>query len=161
MVSQRNNPYVLTQEEGDAIWFFGSLALIKAAGTQTGGAFALIEQVCPPGFANPLHMHHAEDEAFYVLEGELTVFIGDQKLQAGPGTYLFGPRDIPHGFRVEGTSPCRLLLLATPAGFEQFVVEMGKPAQELTFPPAEPPDMDTLLRLAAKYNIEILGPLPE
>ncbi len=110
----------------------------SAEATQTGGAFALIEQVCPPGFANPLHMHHAEDEAFYVLEGELTVFIGDQKLQAGPGTYLFGPRDIPHGFRVEGTSPCRLLLLATPAGFEQFVVEMGKPVQELTFPLPSP-----------------------
>ncbi len=158
---KQNEPYVLAKDEGAAIWFFGSLVLLKATGDQTGGTFGFMEQVCPPGFANPYHVHHAEDEAFYVLEGELTVIVGNEKVTAGPGTYVYGPRDIPHGFRVEGNTPCRLLLLATPSGFEQFVMELGEPAKELTFPPAEPPDMEKVMALAAKYNIEILGPLPE
>ncbi|MDQ3222079.1 MAG: hypothetical protein M3Q75_01170 [Gemmatimonadota bacterium] len=72
-----------------------------------------------------------------------------------------GPRDIPHGFRVEGTAPARLLLFATPAGFEQFVVELGEPAADWSSPPSAPPDMATLMAVAAKYRVDILGPLPD
>lgn len=81
---------------------------------------------------------------------------------AGPGGYIFGPRGIPHGFRVEGTVPARILLLTTPGGgFENFILEMSEPASETNVPPAGPPDMDKLMSLAAKYQIDILGPLPE
>ena len=116
-------PYALGKEEGQAIWFLGTLTFVKATKASTGGAYGLIEQVIPAGFSSPYHVHHDEDEAFYVLEGEITFYCGDQRLKGGPGTYVFGPREIPHGFKVEGDHPARLLLLASPGGFEQFVID--------------------------------------
>jgi ketosteroid isomerase-like protein len=108
----------------------------------------------PPGFASPYHTHHLEDEAFYVLEGEMAFVCDGNWTIAGPGTYVFGPRNIPHGFKVLGDAPARMLLLCTPGGFDQFVVEMSEPT------PA-PPDMAKLMAAAAKYSVDILGPLPE
>jgi mannose-6-phosphate isomerase-like protein (cupin superfamily) len=78
-------PYVLTKEEGQAVWFLDALLILKANGEQTGGAFALIDNVGPPG-DSPFHVHHNEDEAFYVLEGEITVYVGGEKIKAEPGT---------------------------------------------------------------------------
>jgi uncharacterized protein (TIGR02246 family) len=114
----------------------------------------------PPGFASPYHTHHLEDEAFYVLEGEMAVVCDGKWLKAGPGTYVFGPREIPHGFKVVGTAPVRMLLLCAPAGFEHFVLDMSEPATDLTSPPT-PPDITKLIATAAKYKIDIHGPLPE
>lgn len=154
-------PYALSRQEGRAVWFLGALSTTKATGEQARGAFGLVEQLIPAGFASPYHVHHAEDESFYVLEGEATFICDGQKLEARPGSYIFGPRGIPHGFRVEGSTPARMLILATPPGFEQFVEEVGEPAKELTLPLQEPPDMEKLMLLAEKHQIEILGPLPE
>ncbi|MEI9979894.1 MAG: ester cyclase [Edaphobacter sp.] len=110
----------------------------------------------PPGFASPYHTHHREDEAFYILEGEMA-FVCDGKWQrGGPGTWVFGPRELPHGFKVVGTTPARMLLLCSPAGFEHFVLELGVPFDDFT-----PPDMAKLMETAAKYHIDIHGPLPE
>jgi quercetin dioxygenase-like cupin family protein len=86
------------------------------------------------GPASPYHVHRAEDETFYVLEGTLEFISGERRLTDGPGSYVFLPRDIPHGFRVIGTSPARFLVLITPAGFEGFVMEMGQPASALRLP---------------------------
>jgi uncharacterized protein (TIGR02246 family) len=134
---------------------------MRSTGDTTNGAFGLIEHLMiPPGFASPYHTHHLEDEAFYVLEGQMAFVCGGKWFKAGPGTYVFGPRAIPHGFMVEGTTPARMLLLCAPAGFEHFVLEMSELATEPTLPPA-PPDMTKLTALAAKYEIDILGPLPE
>jgi hypothetical protein len=76
---------------------------------------------------------------------------------AGPGDFVYGPRDIPHGFRVIGTAPARMLLMCAPAGFERFVRDLSMPLDAV---PA-PPDMAILVAAAAKYGVEILGPLPE
>jgi quercetin dioxygenase-like cupin family protein len=151
--------YALAREEGPAVWFLGCLTFVKALGEQTGGAFALIEQTIPAGFASPYHLHHREDETFYVLDGEVTFISGDRRIKGTAGSYIFLPRNIPHGFRTE--APSRLLILTNPAGFEQFVLDMGEPATVVTTPPSAPPDMDKLMQLAAKYQIDILGPLPE
>jgi quercetin dioxygenase-like cupin family protein len=134
---------------------------VKASRDTTGGAFGLVEQLLPAGFATPYHVHHAEDESFYMIEGEATFIVDGRKLKVEPGTFVYGPREIPHGFRIDGTKPARLLVLATPCGFEQFVTEAGEPAAELTLPPPSAPDMPKLIALAAKYRIDILGPLPE
>lgn len=104
-------------------------------------------------------MHHNEDEIFYIIEGEATFISGDRVIKAAAGSYVFLPCNIAHGFRTD--TPARLLLQTFPAGFEQFVIEMSEPAKELTLPPAGPPDMEKLMKLAAKYGIDILGPLPE
>lgn len=155
------DPYMLGKDEGRALWFLGCLTLVKATGPQTAGRFGLIDQVFPSGFASPYHVHHAEDEGFYILEGEMTFICGGEKLKAGPGAYVFGPRDIPHGFRVDGPGHARILLLATPAGFEQFVMDLSEPAMDRTTPSSALPDMERLVAVAAKYQIEILGPLPD
>jgi mannose-6-phosphate isomerase-like protein (cupin superfamily) len=152
---------LLEKDQGSAVWLLGSLTIVKAAGATTSGAFGLIEQLMPVGFVTPYHVHHAEDEAFYVLEGELQIICDGKKLNVGPGGYFFGPREVPHGFRVVGTAPARSLVLNTPAGFEQFVLEMGDPATELVIPAPAPPDMGKLVALCAKRRIDILGPLPE
>jgi quercetin dioxygenase-like cupin family protein len=110
----------------------------------------------PPGFASPYHMHRLEDEAFYVLEGEMAFVCDGKWMKGGPGAYVFGPREIPHGFKVVGSGPARMLLLCAPAGFERFVLELSVPFNDFT-----PPDMAKLMAVAAKYKIDILGPLPE
>jgi len=136
------------------LYFLGLPTILRATGPTTNGAFGLVENVMPPGFASPYHTHQLEDEAFYVLEGEMAFVCDGQWTQAKAGTFVFGPRNIPHGFKVLGDKPARLLLLCAPGGFEQFVVEMSEPA------PA-PPDMAKLMAVAAKYKIDIHGPLPE
>ena len=146
-------PYTNTLD-APPLYFLGLPTHLRATGPTTNGAFGLVETQMPPGFASPYHTHHLEDEAFYVLEGEMAFVIDGQWTQAKAGTFLFGPRNIPHGFKVVGDKPARLLLLCTPGGFEHFVVEMSEPA------PA-PPDMAKLVAVAAKYQIDIHGPLPE
>ena len=153
-------PYALKREEGQAVWFLGAFLIVKATDEQTGGAFGLIDHVLPVGWASPYHVHRNEEESFFVVEGELTFYVGDERVKAGPGSFVYGPRELPHGFAVEGNAPARMLLLNTPAGFEGFPVEVGEPAKELTLPPAEPPDLERLAKIAATYDIEILGPLP-
>jgi quercetin dioxygenase-like cupin family protein len=152
--------YALSRDEGTAIWFLGTLMTLKATGEQTKGTYGLIEQMLPPGFSPPLHVHHSEDEAFYLLAGEASFTCGDQTLKAKPGSFIFFPRDIPHWFRIEGTEPARLLQFNFPAGLEHFFLEVGEPALELTLPSAEPPDLEKLVSTAAKYHLEILGPPP-
>ena len=156
-------PYALSPGEGKSIWFLGTLTTVKAAGEHTRNAFALIEQLLPPGFAPPPHVHEAEEEAFYLLDGELTISCGDRTWKATAGSFVLLPRGIIHGFTVEGSSPAKVLVLTAPAGFEKFVKEVGEPAREPALPPARPPepaDVERLIALAAKYNIEIKGPPP-
>jgi quercetin dioxygenase-like cupin family protein len=150
----------LSRDEGTSVWFLGTLMTLKATGEQTNGAYGLIEQVLFPGFSPPLHVHHNEDEAFYLLEGEASFTCGDQTFKAKPGSFIFFPRDIPHWFHIEGKETARLLQFNFPAGVEHFFQEAGEPAKELTLPPASPPDLEKLASTAAKYNLEILGPPP-
>jgi quercetin dioxygenase-like cupin family protein len=150
--------------EGEALWWIGMLATIKATAEQTGGQYTLVEILAPEGFASPLHVHHFEDEGFYILEGELTFYVGDQTLKARPGSFLFGPKGIPHAFTVDSGS-ARLLFVLSPGGFEGLVRDMGEPAKELSIPPAPeaPPDeaeMERMAAIAARYGNEILGPSP-
>ena len=150
--------------QGEAWWWVGVLATIKATAEQTGGQYTLVEILAPEGYPGVLHVHHHEDEGFYILEGELTLHVGDQTLKAHPGSFLFGPKDVPHAFTVD-SGPARLLFVLSPAGFEDLIREMGEPARELAIPPQpeEPPDeaeMQRMMAIAAKYGNEILGPPP-
>jgi mannose-6-phosphate isomerase-like protein (cupin superfamily) len=150
--------------EGEAWWWVGVLATIKATKEHTGGRYTLVEILAPEGYPSVLHVHHSEDEGFWILEGELTVYVRDQTIKAHPGTFLFGPKDVPHAFTVD-SGPARLLFVLSPAGFEDLIREMGEPARELTIPPQpeESPDeaeMERMMAIAAKYGGEILGPPP-
>ncbi len=144
--------------QGEAVWFTNNLMTIKATAQSTGGAYGLLEALAPPGSGPPLHVHHREDEAFWVLGGILTVRCGDQTFTAGPGSYTFLPRDIPHTFVVEGGSPARILSICSPGGLEQYFVDSGKPAESPGLPPAGPTDVDLLMRVGRDFGVEILGP---
>ena len=159
MIGQGQRPAVNTREDA-VVRFLGVPTAIRATGETTSGAFGLIEQsMIPPGFVTPYHVHHLEDEAFYILEGEVAFICDGHWLKAGPGAYVFGPRGIPHGFKVVGAVPARMLVLVAPAGFENFVLELSEPAESSA--PSGPPDMAKLAAVAAQYKIDILGPLPE
>lgn len=157
MITQDRQPQISHREDA-AFRFFGCPTVIRSTGETTDNHFFLMESLdMPVGFESPYHVHRQEDEAFYVLEGELAVVVDGKWLTAGPGTYVYGPRDIPHGFKVTGTTPARMLLLCAPAGFERFVRDLSVPLDAVP----TPPDVPLLVATAAKYGIEILGPLPE
>jgi len=152
-------PIALGNEEGEAFWFFGTLATIKASSETTSGRVAVIEHLAPQGVASPMHVHHNEDEWFYITEGAVTFWIGGKIIQASTGSFVYGPRDIPHTFLV--TSPqARFLLVAEPAGFEKFVRILGEPAAARTVPPRsiQLPSLDRAISAAAQFGLEILGP---
>jgi quercetin dioxygenase-like cupin family protein len=153
-------PIVLHAGEGDHRWFFGTLASIKASGTATAGRVSVIEHFAAQGAGSPLHVHHREDEWFYVIEGALTFWVGGRVIEAPAGSFVYGPRDIPHTFAVASPT-ARFLLVTEPGGFDGFLHALSQPAAGPTLPPAaasSPPDMDKLMALAAAYGIEILGP---
>lgn len=153
-------PIALAPDGGEAIWFMGGLALIKSDGETTSGTVAVIEHIGRPGGGSPLHRHTREDEWFYVIEGELTFWVGGQTTCAPAGSFVYGPKGIAHTFQVTSASPARFLLVTEPAGFERFVRALGTPAEAIELPPAPtgPPDPEHVKAVAAEYGIEILGP---
>ena len=154
------SPIALQPGEGEALWFMDFLATIKASTAQTGGRVAVIHHDGPKDAGSPLHVHHRENEWFYVLDGELTVWVGGQVIRAPAGSFVFGPQDTPHTFTVSSPGGARFLLVTEPAGFEGFMRTCAEPAHSLTLPPppSAPPDPRQLTAIAAEYGIDILGP---
>ncbi|CAN5650482.1 cupin domain-containing protein [soil metagenome] len=152
------DPVAVRAGEGEARWWFGALAVVKASGADTGGQMTIIEVTEPAGAEAPLHVHHREDEGFWILEGEVTFEVGGTTIEASAGDYAFGPRDIPHRYTV-GDAGCRMLFICTPAGFEELVIDMSEPAERRTLPPAPegPPDMERIAAVAQAHGCELLG----
>jgi len=151
--------YGLGVGQGEARWWLGGLATIKATGKETGGLYTLVEVMDPEGAEAPLHVHHREDEGFWVLEGEITFRIGEQTLKASAGSFVFGPKGVPHTYRVD-KGPARLLFILSPAGFEGLIYATSEPAASPTLPPpGDPPseeEMAGLAEIAARFGAEIL-----
>src|ERR687897_77922 len=155
----------LRDGEGNARWWGGGLATIKATGKETGDLYSIVEILEPQGAQAPFHLHRKEDEAFYVLEGEMTFHIGEETIKARPGSFVFGPKDVPHTYTVD-SGPARLLFLLSPAGFEGFVEAISKPAKARTLPPSEsedpsddttdraPSESESFAVLEARYGCE-------
>jgi quercetin dioxygenase-like cupin family protein len=140
----------LEDGEGNARWWGGGLATIKATGQGTGGLYSIVEVLEARGAQAPLHLHRKEDEGFWILEGEMTFHVGEETIKASPGSFLFGPKGVPHRYTVE-SGPARMLFLLSPAGFEDFIYATSEPARERTLPPAPdgPPDEAEMEQLAA------------
>lgn len=138
-------------------WFLGTLLRIVAGGSDTAGRLAVMEQSAPRGFSPPLHIHHREDTALFVLEGSITVVVGNDRRSCGAGELVWLPRDVPHTFRVD-SDVVRQLELVTPAGFEDFHVDASEPAQSRRLPPAAEPDIPRLIAAIGPYDAQILGP---
>lgn len=151
--------YALARDEGEAFWLLGMLQTVKVGKTDAGGRFGLLEIVVPPGLGSPWHVHPEEDEWFYVLEGEFTVWVGDTKHSLTPGSFAFGPKGVPHTFYGE-TDGAKVLIGLMPFHFEPFLREVGELAPERVLPPPldGPPDMARLMSVADRAGFDILGP---
>jgi quercetin dioxygenase-like cupin family protein len=143
-----------------SFWFSGWLTTFLATGEDTQGQFALMEQITRKGNVPPRHIHHREDEVFYVVEGEMTFFVGEQTIKATPGTMVFAPRGIAHSFTID-SDHVRILVLVTPAGLDGFFRECSEPAPAMTLPPpAEIPysNIQKLKALQPMYGLEFAAP---
>jgi quercetin dioxygenase-like cupin family protein len=152
-----NNAAFSVKSEQDAFWWQGSLMKIKARGEDTGGALGLVDGSFYKGFGPPLHVHNREDEALYVLEGQIRFRQGDDEFVASPGTWVWGPRGVPHAFKVESES-ARALVLVSPGGFERMFEEGGVPAGESAEPPEQGYDPEAAMAMAKKFGFEVVGP---
>ncbi len=129
--------------------FLGSRARVLADGERTDGRFGLVDMIdVPAGNMPPLHVHHAEDEGFYVLAGQVTLHLPGQRIEARAGDFVLAPRGVAHTYEV-GDEPARWLVLTSPAGFERFVRGVAA---------LDAPDPARLAAIAAEHDIEILGP---
>jgi quercetin dioxygenase-like cupin family protein len=142
-------PYVRSAEPGNSFWYVGQLMSALAEGEDTGGRLTVYEILFPPDSGPPLHVHEREDEAFYVIEGSLSVRMGDEEFDAPTGSFTFQPRGIPHTFRSSGDG-ARVLLLVVPSGFEDFFRALSRPAEAMTLPPpAGPPSPEQMAAMEA------------
>jgi quercetin dioxygenase-like cupin family protein len=158
--AQALEPLAVRTGEGEARWWFGALAEIKATAADTGGQMTIVEVTEPPGAEAPLHVHRRDDEGFWVLEGDVTFEVGDTTIEAGAGDYVFGPRDIPHRFTV-GDQGCRMLFILVPGGIEDVIKATSQPAPSRTLPPppvAEPTpeEIQGLKAIIKEHGYELL-----
>ncbi len=151
--------YVLDGNEGEAFWLLGMLETVKISGRDTDGRYGLLELVVPAGVGSPWHVHPEEDEWLYGLDGEVTVWVGETRMSLTAGSFVFGPKGVPHTFYVE-SGVARLLVGFAPMQFEGFLREVGEPALERVVPPPLDghPDMERLASIGERNGLIILGP---
>jgi quercetin dioxygenase-like cupin family protein len=119
--------FALEPGDGPAYLFHGAVVVIKAGGEQTLGQLAVMEATYPAGLSVHEHVHAGEDEMFYVLAGRLSVFCGLDHWTATAGSFVFVPRDHPHGFTVTSEEPARALIVTGPAELDRQIAEHGQP----------------------------------
>jgi len=149
--------------EGRSVWVMGARYTFKVTGKQTGGSYGTVEAEIPPDHGAPPHVHHREDESFYVVEGEMAFVCGGKSFVAKPGAFLHVPRGMQHEFRNNSTITVRMLVTYSPAGFEQFFERAGTEA-----PAGQPrPEFDLeeelrrVLAAAPEFSLEFRIPKPE
>ena len=144
---------VLRPGEGNSISALGIPLTFKAVGLDTSGAYALLEFNIA-GEGPPPHVHKIEDEAWYVLEGEPTVRLGERTVKAAAGSFIFAPRGLVHRFWNEAAEPARVLALISPSGLEKMFEELGDSVPATP----EPSDIEEIVRLHQLYDIETIMP---
>ncbi len=145
--------------KGESLWAIGDTYTFKGTAENTGGSLLLFEASVPPQGGPPPHIHHREDEAYYVLEGKIEVLQADHTFVAEAGSFVFIPKGTLLGFKNVGTKTARFLIMATPAGLEGFFEAVGQPAQEgKTAPPPGPEEIERAVAAAPKYGMEVPPP---
>ena len=155
-------PMFKNPAEGRTIAVVGDVYRFLATGDNTHGTYAMWEAIVPPGGGPPPHVHSREEEGFYILEGEITLQTGDQKIVATSGMFVNMPIGMPHSFKNESDKAAKMLITVAPAGLENMFFEFGVPLAEgstTALPPTQE-EITKLLQIAPKYGIEILLPHP-
>ena len=146
---------------GHAWWVYGDKDIIKVTTKETGGALTFMETVIPPHAGPPLHIHHRENEAFYVLDGDIKVVDNGREFQVTTGAFVYMPQESVHRFENVRDVPSTILLFFVPGGFEGYLTEMGDPVIEGQDPPSGPIDLEKAARIGAKYGLEIVEAEPD
>lgn len=147
-------PYVHQPGEAELRWMGETSTYFLATGEQTGGALALVDEQAVRGEAVPLHVHRGDIESFYVLEGEVAFYLGEQApVRAGAGAFVHVPAGAVHGFRIE-SERARYLILTT-ARHGDFYRAISMPSR------GEPVTGEQIGAAAREYGIEFVGPLPD
>lgn len=146
--------------EGRTIAVVGDVYRFLATGEDTNGKYALWEAFVPPGGGPPPHVHSREEEGFYVLKGEITFLVGDQRIVATAGMFAHMPVGTPHAFKNESGKSARMLISVAPAGLEKMFFEVGQPVAQgaTTAPPPTKEEVEKLLAVAPRFGIEIMLP---
>ena len=143
---------------GETLAYLGCLVTLHARASETGGQLSLAECVLRPGVEPPPHVHAHEDEGFYVLEGELEVQVGERRLSAPAGTFVWAPRGVSHTFEVQ-SDVARALILTTPGGFLEAMFEpFSAPVEDLSLPPfPDEPPVEEMLALDHSLGITYIN----
>jgi quercetin dioxygenase-like cupin family protein len=146
--------------EGPTYAIVGDVYRFLATGAETNGKYAQFEALVPPGGGPPPHVHSREEEAFYILEGEITFSIGAERRVLTAGMFANMPVGQPHAFRNESDRPARMLISVAPAGLEEMFFKIGTqlPQGSTNAPPPSPAEIEQLLKVAPQYGVEILVP---
>ena len=144
---------------GDSYWVLGDLYTFKITGKETQGAVTIIDQIIQPRSGPPPHIHHREDEAFYVLDGKFQFMCGEQRTTLDTGSFVYVPKGTLHTFKNISDNPGRLLVTITPAGLEDFFYQIGSPATDMnSSPPFNPAMIDKLMSIVKDYHMEVILP---
>ncbi|MBD1914071.1 MULTISPECIES: cupin domain-containing protein [unclassified Leptolyngbya] len=156
----KQNGVVLQAGQGKSYWVLGDLYTFKTVSQDTNATYSLMEMIVYPQTGSPPHIHSREDESFLVQSGEIQFQVDGETIIATPGTFLYSPRGQTHVFTNVSNQPAMVLCWVTPAGLEQFFMEIGTPADDPTAPP--PPvteaDIQKTITLAPQYGLTILSP---
>jgi mannose-6-phosphate isomerase-like protein (cupin superfamily) len=159
---EETSPRLITAgpREGKSVWLLGARYTFKVTGKQTKGSYGTVEAECFPGNAAPPHIHHREDESFYILEGEMSFICGDRPFQARTGSFIHVPRGMLHSFKNASDSLARMLVTYSPAGFEQFFERAGHAVEPGADPPPSTPEQDLqrVFDAAPEFNLEFRIP---
>jgi quercetin dioxygenase-like cupin family protein len=142
---------IVSSVQGKQQNVLGDNQRVLLTGEDTGGSYALIEDFNPPGMGIPLHLHRNEDEMFYVVDGQVEFQVSGEVVRASAGATVHMPRNTPHAFTIIGDVPAKMLIMLIPAGLERYFEELSQ------LPPNEPPDMEQVVAISARYGIEFLS----
>jgi quercetin dioxygenase-like cupin family protein len=135
---------------GHSFSMLGTSMRFITTAASTGGRYTVLEQVTPPGWGPPRHIHSREDEIFYILEGSYELHVGDERRTVSAGASAILPRGIPHGFRNVASSDSRLLCVIAPGGLEEYFLAVAKCSA--------PPNPAQLVELARPFGLTLLPP---
>jgi quercetin dioxygenase-like cupin family protein len=146
-------PKIVIRDEVEPVLWMGEQGRFLLRKEDTGGLYTFMEVTTPPGGGPPLHIHDAEDEAFFVTEGEYEIRVDGQSHIAGPGTVAYGPRGVSHQFRNIADTPSKMLVIATPGGVEDFFIGLSR-----LLAGGRRPEWEEMVQHATKHHVRGFRP---
>jgi quercetin dioxygenase-like cupin family protein len=158
--SNFDTAFTSVPSDKEVLLWLGELAIIHTTGKETDGRYSMVELFATKEGEVPWHVHHREDEGFFIIDGEMTVYIGDKVIKGKPGDFIFAPKDVPHMYTVDTPGYVRVLMVFSPAGFEDFVRATSVQATSLIPPPPETIEIDyeQLMKIAEKFGTSFVDP---